>query len=138
MHRLCLVEIIRSLQNSAFALHQPWSKLSTYTGNTSHFIRLSTGELALGYKPQIAGRKYIPGSTSGGFPGFLPGPKDGDTFPMAYKVTKPLEFDITEWSSICRQLIDAELTVYGTILIRFNMIYSCDKHLKDSIKAREK
>lgn len=135
MHRLCLVEIIRSLQNSALALHQPWSKLSTYTGNTSHFIRLSTGELALGYKPQIAGRKYIPGSTSGGFPGFLPGPKDGDTFPMAYKVTKPLEFDITEWSSICRQLIDAELTVYGTILIRFNMIYSCDKHTTAMIRG---
>lgn len=99
---------------------------STYTGSdeikttawTSYFSRLPTQELALGYRPRIAERPYLPGSTSGGFPEFLPGPQEGRSFPMAYEVKKPEEFDIKGWSRVCRELVDAELPVYGAILVR--------------------
>ena len=93
--------------------------LSTQTANISYFTRLPTEDLALGYKPQIAGRKYLPGSTSGGFPEFLHSPEHGHTsLPMAYKVNKPQEFDVKTWSHKCRELIDAKLAVFGAILIR--------------------
>lgn len=93
------------------------------TAWTSHFSCLPTKELALGYKPPIAKRSYLPGSETGGFPEFLPGPKEASSFPMAYKVQKPEQFDIKDWSNVCRELIDAELTVYGAILIRYDTLF---------------
>lgn len=90
---------------------------STYTLK-NYFTQLPTDELSLGYRPRIAERKYLPGSTLGGFPEFLAGPEDGHSFPLAYKVTKPQAFDITGWSQRCREMIDTELSVYGAILIR--------------------
>lgn len=132
MHRSKFVRIIKKIQGQSFGLcsssfycrHSVWlyctsrGDLSTHTANVSYFTRLPTKDLALGYKPQIAGRKYLPGSTSEGFPEFLHGPEDGQTFPMAYKVTKPQEFDVKAWSQKCRELIDAKLAVFGAILIR--------------------
>ena len=125
MHRL--TQIVKIIQGPSFGLcssyfhcyqpiHASGGNFSTYTGNTSHFTRLPVEELVLGYKPHIAKRQYLPGSSSGRFPEFLPGPSS--SFPMAYKVTMPQEFDITTWSHTCRDLIDAELAVYGALLIR--------------------
>lgn len=92
-------------------------KTTTWT-SASHFSCLSTQELALGYKPPIAEGPFLPGSSSGGFPAFLPGPKEDSLFPIAYKVNDPEQFDIKAWSHICRELVDAELALYGAILIR--------------------
>lgn len=92
-------------------------KTTTWT-STSHLSCLPTQELALGYKPPIAERLYLPGSSAGGFPDFLPGPKEDGTFPVAYKVKNPDHFGIKDWSRVCRELVDAELTMSGAILIR--------------------
>ena len=91
---------------------------TTTWSSASHFTRLSTQELALGYKPPIAERPFLPGSSFGGFPEFLRGPKEGSLFPIAYNVNNPEEFDIKAWSHVCRELVDAELTSYSAILIR--------------------
>ena len=102
-----------------FSTHTGSSDIKTTTwSSASHFSRLSTQELALGYKPPIAERPFLPGSSSEGFPEFLPGPKEGSLFPIAYKVNNPGQFDVKAWSHVCRELVDAELTSYGAILIR--------------------
>ena len=102
-----------------FSTHTGSSDIKTKTGSSaSHLSRLSTQELALGYKPPIAERPFLPGSSSGGFPEFLPGPKEGSLFPTVYKVNNPEQFDIKAWSHVCRELVDAELASYGAILIR--------------------
>lgn len=104
-----------------------WSKynFSTHAGShddiktsTSHFSPIPLQELALGYNPQIKGRPYLPGSTSGGFPEFLPGPQEGSSFPKAYEVKNSQQYDVKGWSLVCRQLIDEELAIHGAILIR--------------------
>lgn len=114
------------LSQDNFSTHTGSSDIKTTTwSSASHFSRLSTQELALGYKPPIAERPFLPGSSSEGFPEFLPGPKEGSLFPIAYKVNNPEQFDVKVWSHVCRELVDAELTSYGAILIRnlplFNM-----------------
>lgn len=102
-----------------FSTHTGSSDTETTTwSSASHFSHLSTQELVLGYKPPIAERLFLPGSSSGGFPEFLPGPKEGSLFPTAYKVNNPEQFDVKAWSHVCRELVDTELASYGAILIR--------------------
>lgn len=102
-----------------FPPHTGYGGIKTTTSKSmSHFSCLPTQELALGYKPPIAERPHLPGSPSGVFPEFLPGPKEGSSFPVAYKVEKPEQFDIKDWSHVCRELVDTELATYGAILIR--------------------
>ena len=142
MHRVTLLQNFKKIQSHRSGLSSSWlhhakftwlpaarslDNFSTHTGSSdiktttwssaSHFSRLSTQELALGYKPPIAERPFLPGSSSGGFPEFLPGPKDS-LFPIAYKVNNPEQFDVKAWSHVCRELVDAELASYGAILIR--------------------
>lgn len=106
---------------------QSWFKCRFSTGkgshveikkSTSHFAPLPLQELALGYKPRIKGRSYLPGSTSGRFPEFLRGPEEGSSFPKAYRVKNSQRYDVKGWSLVCRQLIDEELAIHGAILIR--------------------
>ena len=143
MHRVTLLRNLKKIQSHRSGLSSSWlhhakfkwlstamsqDNFSTDTGSSdiktttwssaSHFSRLSTQELALGYKPPIAERPFLPGSSFGGFPEFLPGPKEGSLFPTAYKVNNPEQFDIKAWSHVCRELVDAELISYGAILIR--------------------
>lgn len=119
MQKLTFVGLIKRLHHHNLSCLHCTSQdhFSTYTGK-NYFTQLPTDELSLGYRPRIAGRKYLPGSTLGGFPEFLAGPEDGHSFPLAYKVTKPQAFDIMGWSQRCREMIDTELSVYGAILIR--------------------
>ena len=144
MHRASLPRNLKKIQSCRSALSSSWlhhakftwlpavmsqDNFSTHTGagsdikttawsSASHFSRLSTQELSLGYKPPIAERPFLPGSSSGGFPEFLPGPEEGSLFPTAYKVNNPEQFDIKAWSHVCRELVDTELASYGAILIR--------------------
>ena len=113
---------------------QSWSKcrFSTEKGShveikksTSHFAPLPLQELALGYKPRIKGRSYLPGSTSGRFPEFLRGPEEGSSFPKAYRVKNSQRYDVKGWSLVCRQLIDEELAIHGAILIRYYPDHQC-------------
>ena len=142
MNRVSLLRNLKKIQSCRSGLSSCWlhhakstwlpamsqDNFSTHTGSSdkkattwtsaSHFSRLSAQELALGYKPPIAERPFLPGSSSGGFPEFLPGPKEDSSFPIAYKVNNPEQFDIKAWSHVCRELVDAELASYGAILIR--------------------
>ena len=115
---------------TASATHQHLDFLSTRNSGAekplpvvervqSHFTPLPNEQLALGYKPRLADRPYIPGSFSEGFPEFLSGPKDGESLPAAYQAESPQAFDVYGWSQICRQLIDARLPECGALLIRW-------------------
>ena len=144
MQRASLPRNLKKIQSCRSALTSSWlhhakftwlpavmsqDNFSTHTGagsdiktttwsSASHFSCLSTQELSLGYKPPIAERPFLPGSSSGGFPEFLPGPTAGSLFPTAYKVNNPEQFDVKAWSHVCRELVDTELASYGAILIR--------------------
>ena len=142
MYRVTLLQNLKKIKSCRSGLTSSWlhhakfpwlhamsqDKFSTHTGSSdiktttwtsaSHFSHLSIQELTLGYKPPIAERPFLPGSSSGGFPEFLPGPKKDSLFPVAYKVNNPEQFDIKTWSHVCRELVDAELALYGAILIR--------------------
>ena len=137
MHRVTLLRNIKKIKTCPVALSSCWfnrnvwfhgwskDNFSTHAGehddikmSASHFSLLPLKELALGYKPRIAGRPYLPGSSSGGLPEFLPGSTEGSSFPMAYKVKNPQQYDVKGWSHVCRQLVDEELAVHGAILIR--------------------
>lgn len=65
---------------------------------------------------EIAGRKWLPGSMGEGFPKHLRKPREG--FPYALEVTSGKKYDLNEWANITRQVIDDNLSKYGTMVIR--------------------
>ena len=68
------------------------------------------------FKHAIAGRKYLPGSGSEGFPQFLAGPRAD--LPYALEVHNADMFSIKEWAEQCRSLLDRKLPTKGGVLIR--------------------
>jgi hypothetical protein len=100
---LCLLR--RTLASQA-----PNFKLDTY------FKPLTPEEISPKIDYEIAGRKWLPGSKGEGFPKYLRKPREG--FPYAIEAVPGNKHSLEEWAQIARQVIDNNLSKYGTLLLR--------------------
>lgn len=66
--------------------------------------------------PRLAGKEFLPGSTSEDFPEVLSPPTE--TFPHAVQVENPDLHSINDHAVSCRRYLDENLAHYGAVLLR--------------------
>lgn len=64
----------------------------------------------------LAGEKHLPGSHGKDIPEYISFPRPG--LPKAYSVRQGGMHTISEWATICREMIDNQLPKYGALLFR--------------------
>lgn len=95
---------------------QSFSSKPQVVENHSCFTPIPLEHLALQFKHQIAGRKYLPGSQGKGFPEFLASARQG--FPFALRADSVDHVTAEKWGQLCREQLDKVLPEYNAVLFR--------------------
>ena len=100
----------------ALKLTMSFSSKPQVAENQSFFTPLPPKDLALQFKHQIAGRKYLPGSGGKGLPKFLSSAREG--FPFALRAESIDHLTPDKWGQLCREQLDKVLPKYSAVLFR--------------------
>ena len=101
----CYVRVLRGPLTRRWSSSWAWSLLE----------RVNAAEIAPVEPPPVAGRKYLPGSTLGGFPEYLAGPRAD--LPLAVRASSA-SLSIPEWGSYLRGFIDQMLPRNPALLVK--------------------
>lgn len=84
--------------------------------NASLFTPIPPEDIALQFKHQLAGRKYLPGSQGKGFPEFLASARQG--LPYALRADTVDHVNVHKWGHLCRDQLNKALPKYNAVLFR--------------------
>lgn len=84
--------------------------------NASLFTPIPPEDIALQFKHQLAGRKYLPGSQGKGFPEFLASARQG--LPYALRADTVDHMNVQKWGHLCREQLNKALPEYNAVLFR--------------------
>lgn len=103
-------------RNILCCIVQSRSFASQIVESDSYFTSLQPEDIALQFKHQLAGRKYLPGSQGKGFPAFLASARKG--LPYALKVDSTGQLSVEKWGQLCRDQLNKALPEYNAVLFR--------------------
>ena len=93
----------------------PW-RLNFSNPAAKLFEPIPREEMVTKFKSRLQGRKFLPGSSEGGFPEFLAEPRE--SFPLAVRVNNWNQSSLTELTAKCMEYVDENILHSPAILFR--------------------